>query len=267
VGRSSGLIDRSVTGSLCSHLSSIATCHGDSCRFPVIGEGCKLAQEGGPSLLTNGLSSVRGCLGNGVIQMGGTCGRCDDDATGGEDCVSGESSFRFPVIGRGWTLFHSGGVGLLTSGSSSVKGCFGSNGVVQLGVIETIRGNSDEDATGGDGCGVIFGKGGISHGRGMRSSEEGMVFFLIGGNGTSSGVGDQFHGAGIIGVASLCGGDEVSDWGNGMLMGSSMAMGGGSYCSIDEYCRRCNPQGARGNVGDAMQGNGSIGNGLGSVGI
>jgi len=49
----------------------------------------------------------------------------------------------------------------------------------------------------------------MSHGRGIRSSEEGAVF-LIGGNGISSGVGDLFHGAGIIGVASLCG-DGVSD--------------------------------------------------------
>jgi len=60
-----------------------------------------------------------------------------------------------------------------------------------------MRGNSDEgtaggdvhdsgrscedDATGGDGWVVSFGKGGISHGRGMRSSEEGLVC-LTGGN-------------------------------------------------------------------------------------
>jgi len=57
---------------------------------------------------------------------------------------------------------------------------------------------------------VIFGKGGISHGRGIRSSEEGAVH-LDGGKGISSGVGDLFHGAGITGVASLNGGDGVSD--------------------------------------------------------
>ena len=67
VGCSSGLIDRSVSGSLHSCLSGIATCCGDSCRFPIMGDGCALDQLGGPSLLTNGLSSVRGCLGNGVV--------------------------------------------------------------------------------------------------------------------------------------------------------------------------------------------------------
>jgi len=53
----------------------------------------------------------------------------------------------------------------------------------------------------------------MSHGRGMRSSEDGVVNFLIGGNGISSGVGDLFQGAGITGVASLRGGDGVSDGG------------------------------------------------------
>ena len=96
VGCSSGLIDRGVSGSLRPHLSGIATCLGDSCRFPVIGDGCSLDQLGGSSLLTNGLSSVRGCLGNGVVRMGGIRGSRDDEATGGEDFVSSESSFRFP---------------------------------------------------------------------------------------------------------------------------------------------------------------------------
>jgi len=40
VGCSSGLIDLSVIGSLRSRLSGIATCRGDSCCFPVIGDGC-----------------------------------------------------------------------------------------------------------------------------------------------------------------------------------------------------------------------------------
>ena len=74
VGCSSGLIDLSVIGSLRSRLSGIVMCCGDSCCFPVISEGCLLDQLGGPSLLTNGLSSVRGCLGNGVVRMGGIRG-------------------------------------------------------------------------------------------------------------------------------------------------------------------------------------------------
>ena len=57
---------------------------------------------------------------------------------------------------------------------------------------------------------MVLGNGGTSHGRGMRSSEEGAVH-LVGGIGISSGVGDIFHGAGIMGVASLSGGDGVSD--------------------------------------------------------
>ena len=123
-----------------------------------------------------------------------------------------------------------------------------------------IRGSQDDEATGGDV------RGGMSHGRGMRSRDEGpMCFFtsdLVGGNGISSGVGDLFHGARITGVASLNGGDGVSDWGNGMSMGSSMIMSGGSYCSIDEYSCRCDPQGTKGSGGDAAWG-GSIFGGLG----
>ena len=78
-----------------------------------------------------------------------------------------------------------------------VRGCLGNKGVVRLGVIETMRGNCggdstgggncNEDVTGGDGFKVSLGNGGISHGRGMRSSEEGMVIFLTGGNGMPSG--------------------------------------------------------------------------------
>jgi len=285
VGCSSGLIDLSVIGSLRSRLSGIATCRSDSCRFPVIGDGCSLDQLGGPSLLTNGSSSMRGCLGNGVVRMGEIRGNRNDEATGGEDFVSGESSFRFPVTGSDWTRFHSGGVGLLDKGSLSVRGFFGSKGVVQLGVIETMRGNSgdgstgsgigssgrnDDEATGGDDRGVIPLKGGISHGRGMRSRDEGPTYCftdgLDGGNGISSGVGDLFHGAGIIGIAALNGGDGVSDWGRSMFTGSGVSFlgTGGSYCSIDEYWRRCNPQGTKGSGGDATQG-GSTGK-LGGVG-
>jgi len=49
VGCSSGLIDRGSSGSLCSHLSGIATCRGDSRLFPVLGEGCAPFQDGPPS--------------------------------------------------------------------------------------------------------------------------------------------------------------------------------------------------------------------------
>jgi len=130
VGCSSGLIDLSVSGSLRSRLSGIATCRGDSCCFPVIGDGCSLDQLGGSSLLTKGSSSVRGCLGNGVVRMGGICGNRDDRGTGGEDSILGDNSFRFPVTGSNWTRFHSRGVGLLDDSSLSVRGFFGSKEVV-----------------------------------------------------------------------------------------------------------------------------------------
>jgi len=80
----------------------------------------------------------------------------------------------------------------------------------------------------------------------MRSSEDGLVIFLIGGNGISSGVGDLFQGAGIIGVVSLCGGDGVSDGGKSMWVGSGVS-------SI-------------GTGGDAIRG-GCSGSGLGGVGM
>ena len=155
-----------------------------------------------------------------------------------------------------------------------------------MGVIETIRGNpgddstgsgigssgrNDDKATGGDDCGVIPLKGGISHGRGMRSRDEGPTYCftdgLDGGNGISSGVGDLFHGAGMIGVAALNGGDGVSDWGRSMFagLGVSFIGTGGSYCSIDEYWRRCDPQGTKGSGGDATWG-GSTSK-LGGVGM
>jgi len=140
--------------------------------------------------------------------------------------------------------------------------------VVQLGVIETMRGRGDIGLTGGDGCGVSLGNGGMSHGRGMRSSEDGSVIFLIGGNGISSGVGDLFQGAGIIGVASLCGGDGVSDGGKSIWVGSDVSSigTGGSYCSIDKYSLRCDPHGTRGSGGDIARG-GCSGGGLGGVGM
>jgi len=140
--------------------------------------------------------------------------------------------------------------------------------VVRLGVIETIKGEGDVGLTGDNGCGVSLGNGGISHGRGMRSSEDGVVNFLIGGNGISSGVGDLFQGAGMIGVASLCGGDGVSDGGKSTWVGSGVSSigTGGSYCSIDEYSLRCDPHGTRGSGGDTTRG-GCSGGGLGGVGM
>jgi len=115
---------------------------------------------------------------------------------------------------------------------------------------------------------VSLGNGGMSHGRGMRSSEDGAVSFLIGGNGISSGVGDLFQGAEIIGVVSLRGGDGVSDGGKGTWIGSGVSsIGiGGSYCSIDEYSLRCDPHGTRGSDGVTTRGGCSDG-GLGGVGM
>jgi len=141
VGCSSGLIGRGVAGSLRLRLSGIATCRGEFRRFPVTG--CVIPQPGGPSLLTSGSSSVRGCLGN--------------------------------------------------------------KGVVRLGVIETMRGGGDDDATGS--CD------------------------------------DDATGEGVL------------------LIGT-----GGWYCSIDEYSRRCNPQGAKGSGGVIARGDLTSG-GLGGVGV
>jgi len=90
----------------------------------------------------------------------------------------------------------------------------------------------------------------MSHGRGMRSSEEGVVL-LTSGNGTVSDCMD-------IG----------KDGGSGMLTGSGVSSigTGGLYCSIDEYSRRCDPQGTKGSGSVSIQG-GSAGGGLGEAGI
>ena len=204
------------------------------------------------------------------------------DTVGGEGSILGESSLRFPIMGGIWNSSHSGGVGL-SSDNVLDFGCVGNRGLVWPSVMETMGGNSgggstgsgigssgrnDNEAIGGDVLGVISLEGGTSHGRGMRSRDEGPMCFFTGGqdggNGISSGVGGLFHGAGIIGVASLIGGDRVSDWGKGTLtgLGVSSIGAGGLYCSIDEYCRRCDPQGTRGSGGEATQG-GSTGGGLG----
>jgi len=154
-------------------------CCGDSCRFPVIGEGCDSFQSG-PSSHTNS-----SCFSNnGVVRIGVGRGNCEDDALGGGVSVFSESSFHFPVTGGDWNSFHSGGVDL-SLGNIFVSGFSGSGGVLRLRDIKTMRGNCNEDATGGDSCGVILGKGGISHGSGIRSSEEGVVL-LMGGRGICS---------------------------------------------------------------------------------
>jgi len=79
-------------------------------------------------------------------------------------------------------------------------------------------------------------------------------------------VGDLFHGAGITGVAPLCGSDGVSDGGKSTLTRSGVSFigTGGSYCSIDEYCRQCDPQGTKGSGGDTARG-GSTSGGLSLV--
>jgi len=77
----------------------------------------------------------------------------------------------------------------------------------------------------------------MSYGRGMRSSDEGVIFL-----------------AGGSGMYSCCLVIDVGkDGGNGMLTGSGVSsiQMGGSYCSIDEYCCRCDSQGTRGSSGDA----------------
>ena len=72
---------------------------------------------------------------------------------------------------------------------------------------------------------MVLGKDGISHGRGMRSSEEGAVL-LTGGNG-------------MLSVCWVTGIDIGNDRGSDMLTGSGVSSigTGGLYCSIDEYSR------------------------------
>jgi len=153
------------------------------------------------------------------------------------------------VTEGGWNASHSGGVGLSLD-NVLVSGCLGNRGLLGASVIETMGGSSDNDATGGDSCGVILGKGGISHGRGIRSSEEGTVL-LTGGNG-------------MLSVCWVIGPDIGNDGGRGMLTGLGISSIGisGSYCSMDEYSRRCDPQGTRGSGGDTVQ-DGSTGGWLG----
>jgi len=83
----------------------------------------------------------------------------------------------------------------------------------------------------------------------MRLSEEGAVH-LTGGNGTLS-------------VCWVTGTEIGRDGGRGTLTGSGVSSIGtiGSYCSIDEYSCRCDPQGTRGSGGDATRG-GSTNGGL-----
>jgi len=105
VGCSSGLIDRSGYGSLRSRLSGIATCCGDSHRFPVLGEGCSSIHNGPFLRVNSSCFSIKG-----VMQIGVGRGNRDEDAFGGEGSGGGESSFRFPNFDGDWNSFHSGGV-------------------------------------------------------------------------------------------------------------------------------------------------------------
>jgi len=100
---------------------------------------------------------------------------------------------------------------------------------------------------------MVLGKGGISHGREMRSSEEGAVL-LTGGNG-------------MLFVCWVAGIDIGNDGGSGMLTGSGVSSIGSSglYCSIDEYSCQCDPQGTRGSGGNATWG-GPASGGLGGMG-
>ena len=106
VSCSSGLIDRSSCGSLRSRLSGIATCHGDSRRFPVLGEGCFSAHDGPSSQVNSSCFSNKG-----VMRIGAGRGNRDEDAFGGESSGGGESSFCFPSFDGDWNSLHSGGVG------------------------------------------------------------------------------------------------------------------------------------------------------------
>ena len=99
-------MDRSRRGSLRSLLSGIATCRGDSRRFPVLGDGCSSFHDG-PSLRVNS-----SCFSTkGVMRIGAGRGNRDEDAFGGKGSSGGESSFRFPSCDGDWNSFHSGGVG------------------------------------------------------------------------------------------------------------------------------------------------------------
>jgi len=99
-------MDRSKCGSLRSRLSGIATCRGDSRRFPVLGEGWFSAHDG-PSLRVNS-----SCFSSkGVMRIGAGRGNRDEDAFGGEGSGGGENSFRFLSCDGDWNSFHSGGVG------------------------------------------------------------------------------------------------------------------------------------------------------------
>jgi len=121
VGCSSGLIDRDVGGSLCSRLNSIAICRGDSCHFPVLGEGCASFQDGPSSRTNSSCFSNRGLIRK---SMG-----FDEDALGSEGSSSNDSSFRFPITSDGWNSSHSGGVGLSLDNILE-SGCLGNRGWV-----------------------------------------------------------------------------------------------------------------------------------------
>ena len=77
--------------------------------------------------------------------------------------------------------------------------------------------------------------------------------------------GNSGEGSTGIGIGSL-GRNDGGDSGNRMLAGSSTTMDGGSYCSIDEYSRRCCPYGTRGKGGIGTQDGSMGGSGMTSLG-
>jgi len=143
----------------------------------VIGEGCSLAQRGGPSLLTNGSSSVRGCLGSGVVRIGGIRGSRDDEATGAREVTGGE----------GWGVF------------------FGNKGISQG---RGIRSNEDGVVFLIGGKGISSGVGDLFHGVGIMG-----VASLCGGDGVSDGGKSIWVGSGVSSIStggSYCSIDEYS---------------------------------------------------------
>jgi len=106
VGCSSGLMDCPRFGSLRSRLSGIATCCGNSRRFPVLGEGCSFIHDGPSSQVNSSCFSIKG-----VMRIGAGRGNRDEDAFGGKGSDGGKSSFRFPNFDGDWNSSHSGGVG------------------------------------------------------------------------------------------------------------------------------------------------------------
>ena len=70
MGWSTGLIDLDVSGSVCSRLIGIIMFRGESCCFPVFGEGCDSFQSGPSSQVNSSCFSNKG-----VVQIGAGCSK------------------------------------------------------------------------------------------------------------------------------------------------------------------------------------------------